>query len=82
MPLAKRWQALDRGTVAGTPERWAMYELGTDGEVVEIGVGVLRDELKTALTYSDATQVRWETCQSQAQAEELAAEHRERAELD
>jgi len=82
MPLAKRWRELDRGTVAGTPERWAMYELGNDGEVVEIGVGVLRDELKTALTYGDAAQVRWETCQSRERAEELAAEHRERAGLD
>ncbi len=58
-----------------------MYELGTDGEILEIGVGVLRDELKTALTYSDAEQVRWETCQSRALAEELAEEHRERAGL-
>ncbi|MFH5799000.1 hypothetical protein [Haladaptatus sp. CMAA 1911] len=79
MPLAKRWQSLDRGTVANAPERWAMYELGTNGDVLEIGVGVLRDELKTALTYGDAEQVRWETCQSRALAEELAEEHRERA---
>jgi hypothetical protein len=82
MPLAKRWQTLNRAMVANTPERWAMYELGTDGEVLEIGVGVLRDELKTALTYSDAEQVRWEMCQSRALAEELAEEHRERAGLD
>ncbi len=82
MPLAKRWQELNRGRVANTPERWAMYELGSDGKIQEIGVGVLRDELKTALTYSDATQVRWETCQSREQAEEMAAEHRERAGLD
>ena len=82
MPLAKRWETLDRKTVANTPERWAMYELGTDGEILEIGVGVLRDELKTALTYSDAEQVRWETCQSRKQAEGLAADHRDRAGLD
>lgn len=82
MPLAKRWQTLDRATVANAPERWAMYELGTDGEILEIGVGVLRDELKTALTYSDAEQVRWETCQSRVLAEELADEHRERAGTD
>ncbi len=82
MPLAKRWEALDRKTVANTPERWAMYELGTDGEILEIGVGVLRDELKTALTYSDAEQVRWEMCQSREQAEGLAADHRDRAGLD
>ncbi|WP_458188689.1 DUF7508 domain-containing protein [Haladaptatus sp. NG-WS-4] len=81
MPLSKRWQSLDRGTVGRAPERWGVYELGSDGEIQEIGSGVLRDELKTHLTYSDAEQVRWEACQSRDHAEELAREHRERAGL-
>lgn len=81
MPLPKRWRSLDRETVGRAPERWGLYELGTNGEVLEVGSGVLRDELKTALTYSGAEQVRWEACQSREHAEELAREHRERAGL-
>lgn len=82
MPLAKRWQTLDRAIIGRTPERWGVYELGTDGEISKIGFGVLRDELKTELAYSDAEQVRWEACQSREGAEELAAEHKERAGLN
>ncbi|WP_227354132.1 DUF7508 domain-containing protein [Haladaptatus salinisoli] len=82
MPLSKRWRSLDRGTVGRAPERWGLYELGSDGEVLAVDSGVLRDELKTALAYGDAEQVRWEACQSRERAEELAREHRERAGLD
>lgn len=81
MPLTKRWQSLDRGTVGQAPERWGMYELGTDGEIEKIDTGVLRDDLKTELAYSGAEQVRWEACQSREHAEKVAAEHRERAGL-
>ncbi|GAA0198740.1 hypothetical protein ACFFQF_15455 [Haladaptatus pallidirubidus] len=82
MPLKKRWRSLDRAAVGSAPERWGMYELGSDGEIETIDSGVLRDELKTELAYSGAEQVRWEACQSREHAERLADEHRERAELD
>ena len=82
MPLPKRWQSLDRGTVGSAPDRYGVYELGDgDGEVLEVGWGVLRDELKDALAYSSGEQVRWETCQTKAEAKDLAADHRERAGL-
>ncbi|SIR11580.1 hypothetical protein SAMN05421858_1481 [Haladaptatus litoreus] len=81
MPLKKRWLSLDRATVGKAPERWGMYELGSDGEIETIDSGVLRDELKTELAYSRAEQVRWEACQSREHAERLANEHRERAGL-
>ena len=80
MSLPKRWQPLTRKTVGSAPERYGVYELGDgDGEILEVGWGVLRDELKDALAYADGDQVRWEACESKAQAKELAAEHRERA---
>jgi hypothetical protein len=78
MPIAKRWRDLDRSTVGRAPERYGVYELGEDGEVREVGAGVLRTELKDALAYSRATQVRWETADSREHAERLAADHRER----
>jgi hypothetical protein len=42
---------------------------------VGFGTGVLRDELKEALAYGDATRVRWEVADSEAHAERLLAEH-------
>ncbi|WP_135852682.1 DUF7508 domain-containing protein [Halorussus salinus] len=81
MPLPKRWQTLNRPTVGSAPEQYGVYELGEEGEVVEVGWGVLRDELKDALAYGSGDEVRWETCQTKAEAKELAAEHRERAGL-
>jgi len=78
MPLGKAWRDLDRSTVGRAPERWGVYELGEDGEVSEVGAGVLRDELKTALSYGTASQVRWEATPSEERAEELAREHRDR----
>lgn len=78
MPLETAWRDLDRSTVGRAPERWGVYELGADGDVVEVDAGVLRDELKTALHYSTATQVRWEATPSRDRAEELAREHRDR----
>ena len=82
MSLPRQWRSLDRSTVGRAPERWGVYELGDDGEILAVEFGVLRDELKTHLSYGDATQVRWEACQSRDHAERLAAEHRERAGLD
>ncbi|WP_435174602.1 DUF7508 domain-containing protein [Halorussus sp. AFM4] len=80
MPLPKQWQGLNRSTVGSAPERYGVYELGdADGEVLEVGWGVLRDELKDALAYGSGDRVRWEACQTEAEARELAAEHRERA---
>lgn len=82
MPLPKRWESLSRGTVGSAPNRYGVYELGdADGAVLEVGWGVLRDELKDALAYASGEQVRWETCQTKAEAKELAADHRERAGL-
>jgi hypothetical protein len=82
MPLTKRWQKLERKTVGSAPDRIGMYELAdADGEIIEVGWGVLRDELKDALAYSSGEQVRWEACQTKAEAKELATEHRERAGL-
>ncbi|NEU56410.1 hypothetical protein [Halorussus sp. MSC15.2] len=81
MPLQRRWQSLSRGTVGSAPEQYGVYELGEDGDVLEVGAGVLRDELKDALAYGSGDQVRWETCQTEAEARELAADHRERAGL-
>ncbi|EMA66994.1 hypothetical protein C461_09557 [Halorubrum aidingense JCM 13560] len=76
MSLAKPWRDLDRSTVGGAPARYALYELGDgDGNTVGFGTGVLRDELKEALAYRDAAQVRWELADSAAHAERLLAEH-------
>jgi len=76
MALRKRWRPLNRETVGEAPERYGVYELGEDGEVVEVGHGVLRDELKTALSYGDGSQVRWEETNTAERAAELAAKHR------
>ncbi|WP_121821448.1 DUF7508 domain-containing protein [Halostella salina] len=78
MPLGKQWRPLSRETVGRAPERYGMYELGEDGDVVEVGHGVLRDELKTALTYGDGSQVRWEETNTAERAAELAEQHRDR----
>ena len=82
MPLQRQWKALSRRTVGSAPPRYGVYELGDDdGEVLEVGWGVLRDELKDALAYSAGERVRWVECQTKAEARELAADHRERADL-
>lgn len=81
MPLRKRWQSLNRGTVGSAPEQYGVYELGEEGDVLEVGWGVLRDELKDALAYGTGEEVRWEICQTKREARELAADHRERAGL-
>ena len=77
MSLRKRWRPLDRTTIGRAPDRYGVYELGdADGEVVELGVGLLKDELKEALAYGRAEQVRWEAATSREHAERLAEEHR------
>lgn len=79
MPLSKPWHDLDRETVARVPDRPGVFELGDgEGTVLSVGAGVLRDELKTALAYGDAEQVRWEETHTLEQADELAATHRDR----
>lgn len=80
MPLAKAWRSLDRNAVGKAPNRYGVYEIGRDGEVLNVGHGVLRDELKSALSYADGDQVRWEETHTEDRARELAAEHRERLE--
>ena len=79
MSLAKPWRDLDRSTARSAPARYGLYELGDDGnDTVRFGTGVLRDELKEALTYEpDATRVRWEVADSTGHAERLLAEHAE-----
>ncbi len=79
MPLRKAWKPLERATVGGVPDRWGVYELGdADGTVVAVETGPLRDELKEAVAYGDAAQVRWEVTQTREQANRLAEEHRDR----
>ncbi|WP_248515618.1 DUF7508 domain-containing protein [Salinarchaeum laminariae] len=79
MPLRKAWEDLSRTTVGKAPERYGVYEIGdADGDVVEVGAGVLTDELKEALAYGAGEQVRWEATPSLDRAEELASEHRDR----
>jgi hypothetical protein len=79
MLLPKQWRSLDRDAVGRAPERYGVYELGDDdGSVVEVGAGVLRDELKTALSYGNGSKVRWEETNTLERAEELADDHRER----
>jgi hypothetical protein len=79
VPLRKRWQPFERSTLGQVPDRLGVYELGDeDGTVLEVGHGVLRDELKSALSYRDASTVRWTTVQTREQAAALAAEHRGR----
>lgn len=78
MSLRKQWRELSRETVGRAPARYGVYELGDEnGDVVEVGAGVLRDELKSALAYGDAVKVRWEETGTEARARELATEHRE-----
>jgi hypothetical protein len=78
MPLSKQWRDLDRSTVGSAPERYGVYELGSDGEVTEVGYGMLRDEVKTALSYGDGEQVRWEVTHSKDAAKRAAEDHRSR----
>lgn len=79
MPLAKRWEPLERTTVGRAPDRYGMVEFGDDdGTVLAIETGVLRDVLKEAVAYGDYDRVRWETAQDRDHAERLAEEHRDR----
>ncbi|OVE85938.1 DUF7508 domain-containing protein [Natronolimnobius baerhuensis] len=81
MPLQKPWRDLERATVSSAPDRPGVYELGdSDGTVLAVGDGILRDELKSALAYGNGDRVRWEETHTREQARELAAEHRERLE--
>ena len=76
MSLAKPWRDLDRSTVGGAPSRYALYELGdADGNTVGFGTGVLRAELKEALAYGTAEQVRWQLADSPEHAGRLLDEH-------
>lgn len=82
MSLQKHWKSLDRSTIGTAPERWGVFELGDeDGTILAVDSGVLRDELKSVLAYRDAAKVRWEATTSRERAEDLATEHRERADL-
>lgn len=79
MPLAKRWEPLERKTVGKAPDRYGVVEFGdADGSVRAIETGVLRDVLKEALAYRDYETVRWEATQGREHAERLAREHRDR----
>lgn len=79
MPLAKRWEPLERATVGKAPDRYGMVEFGDDdGTVLAIDTGVVRDVLKEAVAYGDYDRVRWEAAQGRDHAERLAEEHRDR----
>lgn len=80
MPLATQWRDLDRSAVGAAPERYGVYELGDDGQVQAVDWGVLKHELKDALAYEKAPQVRWQETYSEAKARELAEQHRDRIE--
>ncbi len=75
MALKKPWRELTRATIASAPDAWGVYELGDDGETIEMDAGHLTTALKDALAYSDATQVRWQRTHTKAQANELLADH-------
>jgi hypothetical protein len=75
MALRKRWKQLSRETVASAPDAYALIEFGDDdGTVVRATAGLLPDELREALAYGDAAQVRWERAQSAEHAERLLDE--------
>ena len=79
MPLSRQWRDLERSTADRAPNRYGVLEFGSaDGDVLAVETGQLKDELKSALAYRDAPKVRWEVTQTRDQAEQLAAEHRER----
>lgn len=79
MPLRIQWRDLNRDAARAAPNRYGIVEYGTaDGEILAVETGMLKDELKSAVGYRDADAVRWKETQTKAQAEELAAEHRER----
>jgi len=80
MPLKRGWEPLERSTIDALPDRYGIYELGdADGTVLAVEHGPLRSELKEALAYGDAAQVRWRATQNRAEAERLVAEHRDRS---
>lgn len=75
--LRKQWRDLTRETVRKAPDRLGYVEFGDDGgTVVDSDVGVLRDALKDALAYGDASKVRWAEATSREHAERLADENR------
>ena len=79
MPLEKPWKPLERATIGSVPDSYGVYELGDeDGDVLAVEAGVLRDELKEALTYGDGSRVRWAATQNRTEAERLLEEHRDR----
>ncbi len=79
MPLRKGWEPLTRSTIGSVPDRYGIYELGDEnGTVLSVDSGPLRDELKEALAYGDAAQVRWQTTQNNEEAARLVDTHRER----
>jgi hypothetical protein len=79
MPLRKPWEPLGRATIGSVPDSYGVYELGDeDGDVLAVEAGVLRDELKEALTYGDGSRVRWTATQNRTEAERLLEEHRDR----
>lgn len=77
MALRKQWRDLNRKTVAKAPDRFGYVEFGDDdGALVDSDVGVLRDVLKDALAYGNASKVRWAEATSKEHAERLAVENR------
>ena len=82
MPLEKPWRELTRSTVARAPDDPGVYELGSNGTVLTLEHGIIKADLKSALLYSDATQVRWERTNTPEQAADLYETHRRRLDQD
>ncbi|PSQ43174.1 hypothetical protein BRD17_06960 [Halobacteriales archaeon SW_7_68_16] len=78
MPLERHWRDLDRATARSAPDAYGVIEFGDEAGVVSIATGVIRDEVKEAVAYGDATRVRWERTHGRDRAADLAATHRDR----
>jgi hypothetical protein len=77
MSLRKPWKPLSKATLREVPDRYGLYELGdADGNSLGVDAGPLRDELKEAMAYGDAAQVRWRVTTSREHAASLLDDHR------
>lgn len=80
MPLRRPWNELDRDVLRKLPDRYGVYEFGDeDGQVLEVGHGPLRDEIKEAISYrDDVRKVRYEITPTSEAARNKAREHKQR----
>ena len=79
MPLDRQWIGFDRSVVHRAPDRPGILEIGTtDGEILVVGHGFVREELQKYIEYRDATRVRWKTVRTVEDAKTLRDEHLDR----